>query len=351
MRISINNCIYLAEQDETVLQVALRNNIYIPHLCYHPRTGKAASCRACIVQDVKTNKIVTSCNYPVQEGMEIITNSPEIIDSQKRIVDFILSSGDHNCLSCEANNNCELQDAAYYLGLEKGTFQIYDDRYVVDESSEFIVIDRSKCINCGRCILACNNTVVNETLARSDRGFDTKIVFDSNLPMGTSSCVQCGECLQVCPTGAIIDKRSMGKTRNWNLQQEQTICTYCGVGCKVEISLDKVTNQVVKITGVDEAPTNKGMLCVKGRFGFDYINSTERLTQPLIKKNGEFKPASWDEVTQYIANRFTDIKEQNGPNAIAGLASAKVTIEENYLFQKFMRREIGTNNVDHCARL
>ena len=351
MKITINNRLYEAQENETVLQVALRNGIYIPHLCYHARTGKAASCRACIVQDVKTGKIVTSCNYEVQPDLQIITDSERVKTAQRYVVDMVLSSGDHNCLSCEADGACELQDAAYYLGLKEASFPLYDDRYEIDKSSEFLVIDRSKCINCGRCVLACNNTVVNETLAKSNRGIDSKIVFDNDLPLGQSTCVQCGECLQVCPVGAIIDKRAIGKSRFWKIKEVQTTCNYCGVGCQLNVKVDQRSGKVVGISGVEDAIANEGMLCVKGRFGFDFAASEERLTSPLIKENGKFREASWDEALDFIADKFKQIKTDFGNDAIAGLASAKVTNEENYLFQKFMRREVGTNNIDHCARL
>jgi formate dehydrogenase major subunit len=351
MKISINNKWFEAKEKETVLQVALRNGIYIPHLCYHTRTGKAASCRTCVVEDEKTGKLVTSCNYEVQDGMQIITESKKVKTSQRYVVDMVLSSGDHNCLTCEANGDCELQDAAYYLGIRSASFPLYDGIHQIDESSEFLVIDRSRCINCGRCIAACNNNVVNETLAKSNRGFETKIIFDSDLLMGESSCVQCGECYQVCPVGAIIDKRTRGKRRNWNIKEIKTTCNYCGVGCQLNVKVDQITGKVVEITGVEDSITNEGMLCVKGRFGFDFAASNERLKFPLIKENGKFRKASWNEALELISNKFLEIKNNFGSDAIAGFTSAKTTNEENYLFQKFMRREVGTNNVDHCARL
>jgi len=351
MKVYLNGKAYDAKPNETVLQLALRNGIYIPHLCYHEKTGQAAKCRACVVQVEGIPGLKTSCSLPLQEGMKILTNSEEVLEAQRMVVDLTLSSGRHDCLSCEQNGNCELQDAAYYLGIERPSFDLYDGDYEVDDSSEFIVVDRSKCISCGRCVAGCNHTVVNEVLEFGERGHHTNIVFDYNLPMGSSTCVQCGECVQLCPVGCIIDKRSIGKARSWDLEKVETVCPYCGVGCKLEISVDRKKDEIVRINGVEDSLTNNGMLCVKGRFGFDFVQSDERLTTPLIKKNGKFEEASWDEAISLVASKFSEIKEKYGSDSIGGLASAKVTNEENFAFQKFIRKELGTNNVDHCARL
>lgn len=351
MQIYLNGKAYHAEPGEYVLEVALRNNIYIPHLCYHAKTGRAAKCRACVVEIEGVPGLKSSCNLPVTDGMKVHTDSELAKNAQRLVVDLILSSGQHDCLACEQNGNCELQDAAYYLGIKKPSYQLYDANYEVDDSSEFIVVDRSKCINCGRCIAGCNHTVVNEVLNYGNRGFQTEIVFDTNLPMGTSSCVQCGECVQLCPVGCIIDKRAIGSGRSWEVDKVETVCPYCGVGCRLEVHVDRKKNKIVRITGVEDSPTNNGMLCVKGRFGFDFVNSDERITSPLIKENGKFREASWNEAINLVSSKFKELKEKHGSNSIVGLASAKVTNEENFVFQKFIRKEVGTNNVDHCARL
>ncbi len=351
MTVYLNGKAYEASPGETVLQVALRNNIYIPHLCFHEKTGQAAKCRACVVEIEGMPGLKTACNTPVTEGMQASTLTRKVLDAQKLVVDLILSSGQHDCLSCEQNGNCELQDAAYYLGIKKPSFQLYDDEYEIDDSSEFIIVDRSKCINCGRCVVGCNQTVVNEVINFGNRGFETKIVFDTDLPMGTSTCVQCGECVQLCPVGCLIDKRALGAGRTWELDKVETVCPYCGVGCRIEVHVDRTQDKIVRITGVEDSPTNNGMLCVKGRYGFDFVNSEERITSPLIKDKGKFREASWEEAIELIAKKFISIKEEYGSDAIAGLASAKVTNEENFVFQKLIRKEVGTNNVDHCARL
>lgn len=351
MKIMINGKSYQASPSETVLQVALRNGIYIPHLCYHQRTGPAAKCRACVVQVEGMNGLQTSCNLSVRDNMKVITDSQAVKAAQKMVVDLALSTGKHDCLACEQNGDCELQDAAYYLGIEHPSYQVEIPDYPLDDSSEFIYVERDKCISCGRCVVGCNQNVVNEVINFAYRGFETKIVFDQDLPMGTSSCVQCGECVQLCPVGALIDKRARGKGRPWNLEKIETVCPYCGVGCKLELHVDTLKNEIIRIKGVEDSPTNEGMLCVKGRYGFDFVHSPERLTKPMIKENGQLREAEWDEAINLVASRFNEIIEKHGSDSVAGLASAKVTNEENFVFQKFMRREVGTNNVDHCARL
>jgi formate dehydrogenase major subunit len=352
MKVIINGHTCEAQPGQTVLQAAKENGLYIPSLCYHPKTGPAGKCRVCIVKVEGNPGLQTSCNLPVKDGMKVTIDSEEIRAHQKLIVDLLLSSGKHDCLSCEKNGNCELQDAAYYLGIERPSFDLSPAELDQDESSEMVFVDRSKCIQCGRCLEGCNSTVVNEVINFSERGFTTRIAFDDNLPLGESSCVQCGECVQLCPVGALLDKNALGKGRAWEFEKVTTVCPYCGVGCQLVLHIDRKRNKIVRVTGVEDAHVNLGMLCIKGRYGFDFVADDGRLTTPWIKDiTGKFQEATWEEAITLIANKFNELKKNHGPDSLAGLASAKVTNEENYVFQKFMRREIGTNNVDHCARL
>jgi len=351
MKVLINGKECEAREGQTVLAVARDNGVWIPSLCYHAKTGPAGRCRVCVVEIEGMRGLQTSCTVVVKEGMKITTTSENVRKAQRLVVDLLLSSGKHDCLACEQNGACELQDAAYMLGIERPSFTISDDRPDVDDSSEFVYREHTKCIQCGRCIAGCNTTVVNEVLDFGMRGHGTKVICDDDLPMGKSTCVQCGECVQLCPTGAIIDKRSRGQGRSWMLDMVETVCPYCGVGCKLTLHVDRAQNRIVRVTGVEDGPVNNGMLCVKGRYGFDFVGSPERLTTPLIKENGAFRKASWTEAFSLVASKLGSIKEKSGADAIGGLCSAKCTNEENYLFQKFMRTRIVTNNVDHCARL
>lgn len=349
MNITINDRTMRAKEGQTVLQAARENSIYLPSLCFHPKTGPAGKCRVCVVEVEGVSGLQTACTLEVKDGMNVITDSEKVLEAQRLVVNLLLSTGKHDCLSCEQNGICELQDAAYYLGIETPAFYLADVEPEIDDSSEFVYLNHSKCIRCGRCIAGCNGTVVNEVLDFGYRGHDTKVVCDYDLPMGKSSCVQCGECLQLCPTGAIIEKMSRGKGRPWEVDNVQTTCAYCGVGC--QINLQVKDNEVIKVNGVESVGPNFGCLCVKGRFGYHFINDAGRLKTPLIRENGSFREALWEEAIDVVADNLKRIKQESGPDAIGVLSSARITNEENYLVQKFARAVIGTNNVDHCARL
>ncbi|WP_281188262.1 formate dehydrogenase subunit alpha [Vibrio harveyi] len=283
------------------------------------------------------------------------------------------------CLECgcQANTDCALRDysteyeaeQSFDFSLQIKSHQDWLDlrakdlrhKYEVDRSSEFIEFDANRCISCGQCIQACRDKAVHGVLnfvcdkqGRPALRPDDRPHFGSNKNgltlMGDSNCVQCGACVQVCPTGAMVDSRDRSQGRTEDLKAVDTICTYCGVGCKLTMFVDEATNTIRYVKGGD-SPVNQGMLCVKGRFGFDFIGSEERLTTPLIRKDGWLQPASWEEAIQLVASKFSGIKQDFGSNALAGFSSAKTTNEDNYAFQKFVRRELGTNNVDHCARL
>lgn len=352
MQIFINGQPMTAEPGQTILQVAKSNGVYIPSLCYHPKVGVAGKCRVCVVEVEDMRGLQTSCSVVVKEGMKVNTRSEKVLAAQRMVVDLLISNGTHDCLACTQNGKCELQDAAYYLDIERPSLAMSDIEPCQDNTSQFVAIDHNKCIACGRCVSACQNTVTNDVLAFGFRGHDTQIVFDDNKPMGESTCVQCGECSQICPVGAITDKKAHGMARNWETEKVRSVCPYCGVGCQMEIHVDRKKNKIVRVNGVEGASSNDGMLCVKGRYGYDFVDHPDRLKTPLIRNDdGTFRTATWDEALDLVAAKLGDIKAKHGANSIMGFASAKVTNEENYTFQKFMRTVIGTNNVDHCARL
>ena len=227
-------------------------------------------------------------------------------------------------------------------------FQGTSARYPIEEVNPFIVRDFSRCILCGRCVQACNEVQVNNAISFGYRGAKTKIIAAGDRPLKDSDCVFCGECVQACPVGALVEKDVRYRVRPWETQKVRTTCSYCGVGCQMNLHVKD--NKVVKVTGVDVAPNN-GSLCVKGRFGFNFISSEERLTDPLIKENGEFRKATWEEAIGKVAEKFKDIRDTHGSDSLGVFTSARITNEENYIAHKFTRAVLKTNNIDHCARL
>lgn len=352
LTITIDGHACSASPGQTVLDVARKNGVYIPTLCYHARTGKAGKCRACLVEIEGLPALKESCGLEVRDGMGIKTNTERILEVRKMIVELHLSNCKHNCYSCESNGNCELQDMAYHCGIEEPHFPVDVPSIPLDDSSEGIIRDANKCIQCGRCIKACNNNVMNEVLDFGWRSGNTRVICDDDKPMGESSCVQCGECVQVCPVGALTFKNAKGKGPFWTLEKKKAICTYCGVGCSIDMYVKD--NKWVFSYGTEdnwEKQVNKGMLCVKGRFGLDFLNREDRLKTPLIRKNGQLEEASWEEALDLVASKFSSIKKESGPGAIGFFSSARASNEENYAFMKFARAVVGTNSVDHCARL
>jgi formate dehydrogenase major subunit len=348
MKITINGMRCEAKKGQTILNVARANGIYIPTLCYHEKVGAAARCRVCVVEVKGSPGLVTSCSTPVADGMEIYTDTPQVLDAQRFVVKLTLSSGNHDCIVCEKTGSCELQDAAYHLQLEDKDIKTAGRPPQFDDSSAFIRFDPTRCILCGRCVEACNHVVVNRVIKVMGRGYDAHIGFDCNDPMGESSCVQCGECTQICPVGALVSKKSIGKARFPDVKKVRTTCPYCGVGCQLDLHVKD--ERIVKVTGTENGSPNKGRLCVKGRYGYDFIYAEDRLTVPLIRENDGFREASWDEALDLVADKFREILETDGPDAIAGISCARSTNEDSYQMQKLFRSVLKTNNIDHCAR-
>ncbi len=347
-----------ARAGQTVLQAAREAGAYIPSLCYHPKLGSAGLCRVCAVEVEGANGLQTACNLPVREGMAVRTQTPLVLEARRLNIELQLAAGVHDCLACEATGRCELQDVAYRAGIERPGFADARERRAagatrpVDASSPFIVRDPDKCIHCFRCIRGCNEVVVNEVLDMGFRGAQSAVVCDNDLPMGQSSCVHCGECVQLCPTGSLIEKKAIGLGRPWDLEKVRTTCAYCGVGCQVEVHVDRATNRIVRVEGVEGAPPNDGMLCIKGRFGYDYTSSADRLGTPLLRRSRAEKlaPATWDEALDFAAERLAAIRDRDGPDAIGVVACARSTNESNYAATVFARAGVGTNSIDHCAR-
>jgi predicted molibdopterin-dependent oxidoreductase YjgC len=296
------------------------------------------------------SNLVASCKAVVEEGMQVFTCNDRVLKARRLIVQLLLASGNHNCLTCQANGACELQDLAFELGIESVAFPSKPVGYPKDTSNAMIERDPDKCILCTRCVRACNDVQVNEVLYTGYRGRQAKIITAWDRPYGESNCVFCGECLSVCPTGALIDKQAKFQSRPWDVNKVRTTCVYCGTGCQLDLNV--ADGRITEVTSnyLHGVP-NFGSLCVKGRFGYNFVHHKDRLTTPLIREGGGFIKASWDKALDLVASRFAEIKNARGPHALAALSSARCTNEENYLLQKLMRAVVGTNNIDHCARL
>jgi len=291
--------------------------------------------------------MLPSCSTPVTEGMIVNTSTPLVDKVRRNIVQLMLSDHPSDCLSCPMNNRCELQRIAAYVGVREQRFLGEKHSLPLDDSNPFFVRDLERCILCGTCVRTCDEIQNRRAIHYAYRGFATKIAVELDRDLLESTCEFCGQCVAKCPVGALYTKSEFkhgsptGATR--------TVCAYCGVGCG--LILQTRGQKVIGALGDFDNPVNAGGTCVKGRFGYDFVNHADRLTQPLIRRNGELTPATWDQALDLVADRLADIKKKHGADAIAVLSSAKCTNEENYLLQKLSRAVLGTNNVDHCARL
>jgi len=354
VNITIDGQVYEAQPGQTVLDVARENGVYIPTLCQHARVANSGRCRACVVEvQGMRGGLKASCVLEAQDGMVINNETSEIVRRTRRlVVELLLASGNHDCLACEKNGACELQEVAYRLGVEKAPFEMESKAPEMDNTGKGIIRDHTKCIHCGRCIAACNNNVMHEVLNMGARGDESYVICDNGKGMGESNCVQCGECVQICPVGALTYRTAKNQGRQWELEKKRVICPYCGVGCVIEIAVKdgRYISAQAPEKGYERTP-NKGMLCVKGRFGLDFVNRPDRLKTPLVRRNGKLEEATWQEALDLAASKFKALKEQYGSSALGCFSSAKTTNEENYAMMRFARGVLGTNNVDHCARL
>jgi predicted molibdopterin-dependent oxidoreductase YjgC len=303
----------------------------------------------CIVEIEGVRGYPTSCTTEATDGMVVTTDSEAVVSLRSTVVELLLSDHRVECLTCQSNGRCELQDAAYELGIEVSRFEGEKHVSDVEDPNPLIARDMSKCISCGRCVRICHEVQGCDVWGYTKRGFDSR----PNTPFGVSlldaGCEFCGQCVSTCPTGALTDRPSRFKGRPWELTWTETTCGYCGVGCAIEFAT-KDGALVGARAPLDKAP-NFGNLCAKGRYGWSFAQHPDRLTTPLIRRDGEFVSAGWDEAIALVAEKLTGVRDTYGPDAVAGLASAKCTNEESYLFQKLLRAGIGTHNIDHCARL
>ena len=339
---SIDTRTITAAPGTSVLEAARQNDIYIPHLCYHPDLEPAAVCRLCMVE-VEGRGTALACRTTIEEGMAVNTHNDRIDLIRRVALELLIADHRGDCLSCTQNNDCQLQRAAAYVGIEPerlGQLRPTTEMLPVDDSNPFFDHDPNKCILCGICVRTCNKLQGVGAIDFISRGYDTTVSTFGRGRLADSRCESCGECVVRCPVGALAPKKARQPSR-----EVKTVCPYCGVGCGFYLGIRG--GQVVGARGDRDNVVNRGRLCVKGRFGHGFVNHPARLTSPLVRKDGELVESTWDEALGLMAEKFSQSKGQ----AFAMVSSAKCTNEENYLLQKFTRVVMGTNSIDHCARL
>ena len=340
---------------DTILKFADRHRGrgHVPTLCDAPQLEPYGACRVCSVEvalraDGPT-RVVASCHTPLTPGMHIFSESEKVRRLRRNILELVLSDHPPDCLTCEVNGNCELQTVAGKVGIRKIRYEGGKNHLdqPKDRSHAYMTSELAKCINCARCVRACDEVQGQFVLSMHGRGFESRIIKGLDTSFSDSACVSCGACAQACPTSAISDifaSKSIEATK-----KTRTVCTYCGVGCNLNVSTKG--QEILSIQAPTDSEVNHSHTCLKGRYAFKFANHRDRLRKPLVRYNGHFEEVSWEQAYAHIAENLQRIKEQHGGNAVGGISSARCTNEENYLMQKFIRVVFGTNNIDACARV
>lgn len=322
----------------TILQAARQAGIDIPTLCDHPALSPIGACRMCIVEVAGQRNLQTACTFPVSDGMEIQTDSPQTVKARKLVLDMLFSERNHFCPYCEMSGDCELQSLGYRYGVDHWVFSTYSKSFPLDATHKYYLMEHNRCVLCGRCHRACGELVANHTLGLRQRGNESMIHADANIPLGESSCISCGTCLQVCPTGALSDKRSAFMGRDSQTQKIKSTCSKCSVGCGMEI----VTRggNILSLRGDWDAPVNKGLLCVHGRFEPLY-DTRERVSTPMFRSKGKLTETTWEQAMQVIAEQI----QAAGKEKTGLLVSSHATNEALYIINVLFREKLQVDNI------
>lgn len=350
--LSIDNQEVTVPKGTTILEAAKGLGVEIPTLCHLKELAPDGSCRMCVVEveGGRRGGLTTACTAHCQEDMVVSTHSEKVADSRRFILDLLLSNHKLECFSCGKNGDCQLQQYALDYGIDATSFTEGKRMpcHQEDTSNPFFSYDPEKCIMCRRCARVCQLRQGRDVLSIANRGFETKMMPSYGQAFDQSICESCGNCVSSCPTGALTAKDTK-EYRKWETQKIPTTCPHCGTGCQMNLLVKN--NRLVGVEPLD-GPANKNLLCVKGKFAsYKFVGSGDRLTEPLIKRNGIFEPASWEEALTLVSSKFNEIKAENGADALAGFSCSRATNEDNYVFQKMVRAAFGTNNVDNCARV
>jgi NADH-quinone oxidoreductase subunit G len=328
--------------------------IEIPAFCYYPGLSLQAACRMCVVRIEKAPKLATACTTTVAEGMVVQTETPEIAQARKATLQLLLGNHPLDCPVCDAGGECELQDMTFKYGAADSFYTEPKNHREEQKWSPVVYFDRPRCILCYRCVRMCGEGMDVFALGIQNRGSSSVIapnipVSESPNGMAALDCEQCGMCIDACPVGALTSGAYRYKTRPWEMNHVATVCTHCGDGCKTTLGVRSVSDgsEIVRGDNRDKSGINGDFLCNKGRYGFDFANSSERLTSPLVRKDGQLTPVSWEEALTFAGTRLRELRDTKGANSIGVIGSNRTTNEENYLLQKFARTVLGTNNIDH----
>jgi NADH-quinone oxidoreductase subunit G len=325
-----------------LIDAAKQVGIEVPSFCYYPGLSLQGACRMCLVAIEKMPKLQTACTTVVSNGMVVHTETPEVANARKAMLEFLLTNHPLDCPVCDKGGECELQDAVFRYGAAETRFLETKLHEEEKKFSSLVYYDRPRCILCYRCIRVCDEGMDVNAYGIGFRGAHSEIIPNRGEKL---ECEECGMCIDICPVGALTSGTYRYKTRPWEVTYTGTVCNHCGDGCKTTLSVRN--NEVIRANNRDHSGFNGEFLCVKGRFGWDFINSEQRLTSPLIRKNGRLEEAGWEEALTLTVERLKGVLAQHGPGAVAVIGSNRTTNEENYLLQRFARSVLGTNNLDH----